>query len=517
MHTFAQKQNQPQKRASAGLARSNTVTPAPNHREHPILHLQRAIETDLTGAASPRFGHDFSRIPIHPPAAGALQTKAAIEKPGEEYKQEADSISEEVMRIPEPRLQPACACGGGCPRCQSEKATHEHVQTDRLQPNDTGKMVAPPIVHAVLHSSGQPLTPAAREFMEARFGYDFSRVRVHSNDEAANAARAVQARAYTSGHHIVFGAGQYQPLTSEGKLLLAHELTHVVQQDGGATEVAYRRPDESPPNSSAAPRGGSGATERLLAIIADIQRVQANVSRSPGDARTDQGSKSESQEYAEKLTGFIEQLRAVAKGNDEKLKMSVLAAFSSEGIQKAEARKAEEDSKVREQRSESLAAKSLEVSHPRDAAEIEADRIAQAVVHGPHATVTQTAPRGLVSRQGMAEALAGAGGLILTTEAESLPFTSWNPPGWVALGVATVVAAALLGTAVYMASNVADTGIMEEVQQLITAAAAAGAALTICAALAQLMAAAKRAGDSKRVLRIKATEKAKGCRHSSFS
>lgn len=75
----------------------------------------------------------------------------------------------------------------------------------------------------------------------------------------------------------------------------------------------------------------------------------------------------------------------------------------------------------------------------------------------------------------------------------------------------------VLGAAVSMASNVADTGVMEEVQKLVDAAKAAGTALTVCAALAQLLAAAKRAGDSKLVQKIKATEKAKGCRHSSFS
>jgi hypothetical protein len=122
-----------------------------------------------------------------------------------------------------------------------------------------------------------------------------------------------------------------------------------------------------------------------------------------------------------------------------------------------------------------------------------------------------------VNRQ--AEALAAAGATILTLEAESLPATSWNPPGWVVLGVATVVAAALIGTAVLMArpGNVADTGILEEAQRLIQAAIAAGTALTMCEALAQLMAAAERARDTSRIQRIKATQKAKGCRHSRHS
>ena len=347
--------------------------------------------------------------------------------------------------------------------------------------------------------------------MEPRFGHNFGNVRVHTDARAVESARAVNAQAFTVGRDIVFGDGQYQPSTSEGKLLLAHELTHVVQQQSGGADVAHRQAEESPTSPSAAPQGESGTTERLLAIIADIERVQAKASQSPGDEGTGEGDKTESQKNAEPITDFLERLRAVANGNNEELKLSVLAAFSSEGI-----RQAESETEVREQSSESVAAKSFQVSHPQDAAEIEADRVAQAVVHGTHATVTQTTTDSSVNRQ-TAEALAGAGAFILATEAESLPVTSWNPPRWVVLGVATVVAAALIGTAVYMDSNVADTGIMGEVQGLIEAAKAAGRALTICEALAQLMAAAKRAGDSARVNKIKATEKANGCRHSSYS
>ncbi|MEZ4734073.1 MAG: DUF4157 domain-containing protein [Caldilineaceae bacterium] len=81
-------------------------------------------------------------------------------------------------------------------------------------------------------SGGQPLPTAARAFFEARFGHDFSRVRVHTDGRAAAAAHAVNALAYTIGHHITFGPGQYQPQSSNGRRLLAHELTHVVQQMG---------------------------------------------------------------------------------------------------------------------------------------------------------------------------------------------------------------------------------------------------------------------------------------------
>gem|GEM_PF-5737962 len=88
----------------------------------------------------------------------------------------------------------------------------------------------PAVVHEVLRSSGQPLDSKVRVPMEARFGHDFSRVRVHDGAKAAESARAINARAYTAGHEIVFAAGAFAPGRDAGERLLAHELTHVVQQ-----------------------------------------------------------------------------------------------------------------------------------------------------------------------------------------------------------------------------------------------------------------------------------------------
>src|SRR5512146_1332002 len=88
----------------------------------------------------------------------------------------------------------------------------------------------PGIVHEVLRSPGQPLGPAERAYMEPRFGQDFSQVRVHTDEKAAASALSVNALAYTVGREIVFAAGQYLPATAAGRRLLAHELTHVVQQ-----------------------------------------------------------------------------------------------------------------------------------------------------------------------------------------------------------------------------------------------------------------------------------------------
>lgn len=131
-------------------------------------------------------------------------------------------------------LQRKCACGGTpgldgeCAECRKKQPALHRRSDGRAGPN-----VVPSIVHEALRSPGQPLDPAARAFMEPRFGHDFSRVRVHTDAQAAESAWAVNARAYTAGHDVVFGGGQYAAGTTAGRRLLAHELTHVVQQSDG--------------------------------------------------------------------------------------------------------------------------------------------------------------------------------------------------------------------------------------------------------------------------------------------
>lgn len=128
-------------------------------------------------------------------------------------------------------IQRACACGrhsgggGECAECRKKQ-----LGLQRQAVSEAGSCIAPPIVQEALHSPGQPLDPATRTFMEARFDYDLSKVRVHTDSTAAESARAVNALAYTAGCDIVFGTGQYAPHTNMGGRLVAHELTHVVQQ-----------------------------------------------------------------------------------------------------------------------------------------------------------------------------------------------------------------------------------------------------------------------------------------------
>ena len=111
-----------------------------------------------------------------------------------------------------------------------EKLTLHRSSADQAEPD-----TVPPIVHEVLRSSGQPLGSETRTFMEARLGHDFSKVRVHTDTKAAESARAVNALAYTAGRNIVFHAGHYVPGTTTGRKLLAHELTHVMQQQEGVS------------------------------------------------------------------------------------------------------------------------------------------------------------------------------------------------------------------------------------------------------------------------------------------
>jgi len=110
----------------------------------------------------------------------------------------------------------------------------------------TAASSAPAPLHAdvedVLATAGRPLDPGTREFMEARFGFDFSQVRIHDDSRAAETAARIDAAAFTVGRHVAFGAGRYAPSTSEGRRLLAHELAHSVQQHGATANAPALAP-----------------------------------------------------------------------------------------------------------------------------------------------------------------------------------------------------------------------------------------------------------------------------------
>jgi Domain of unknown function (DUF4157) len=145
-------------------------------------------------------------------------------------------------------LRRKCFCEGSGQPCEDCK----QKQGNRVlrKPSKEAKPIeAPPIVHEVLGSRGRPLDPATRTFFEPRFGTDFSNVQIHTEPDAARSAAAVNALAYTVGNHIVFASGKYSPSAHDGQSLLAHELSHVVQQSNGAVlhrdPVLRRAPDLS--------------------------------------------------------------------------------------------------------------------------------------------------------------------------------------------------------------------------------------------------------------------------------
>jgi len=252
MHTFAPKQkiSHPTKSDRSKIQGRGFV--AQNHAVSFILHLQRTIgnhavqrllqsNAEEFAAHSPtnasgHFTRDFSRLPLHAYPPTNVQPKLEVNVPGDKYEQEADRVAEQVMRMSDNKLQRACACGGGCPRCQEEYSSHPHVQTMGVHSHGIQKAEVPPEVNEVLRSPGQALDVGTRNFMGPRFGQDFSQVRVHTDAKAARSVRAINALAYTAGRDIVFGAGK-----SPGRdALTAHELTHVLQQTGHNGPAAVR-------------------------------------------------------------------------------------------------------------------------------------------------------------------------------------------------------------------------------------------------------------------------------------
>ena len=171
-------------------------------------------------------------------------------------------------------LQRKCDCGqhtvagDECNECANSKMT---LQRKSAGVTDLGEI--PPIVHEQLRSSGQPLETGTRALMESRFGHDFSGVRVHTDSGAAQSARSVNAMAFTVGSNVVFGAGRFTPGTSEGQRLLAHELTHVIQQS--------TKTDSQNSGLAIAPPGGPAEQE---ADEAAESVVKGGPMRGPGNS-----------------------------------------------------------------------------------------------------------------------------------------------------------------------------------------------------------------------------------------
>jgi Domain of unknown function (DUF4157) len=226
-----------------------------------------------------------------------IQPKLKVSEPGDIYEQEADRVAEKVMNMPSiPFFYPAArpventSEGEGldkkCTAC--EMKGHEKIEISRKPSHastlDASHQVSNEI-NTFLSGPGSSLDANTKEFMESRFGYDLSNVRIHTEAVAAKSAESVNAFAYTVGNDIAFGEGQYHPDTIEGRRLLAHELTHVAQQsqllryrtassssrngnDGeghlsqnhanGLAKAYIQKPNSTPTQIARAPKPGSG-------------------------------------------------------------------------------------------------------------------------------------------------------------------------------------------------------------------------------------------------------------------
>ena len=192
-----------------------------SHAPAPDWQRQPAKPESTASAAPPRVQ---AKAAAHGCACGgdcprckqkqALQTHLSVSQPGDRYEQEADRVAAQVMS------------NGGSAQAQSAP-----VQIQRLAGEGASQAV-PASVDQALAGSSTPLAPSVRHSMEQRFGHSFADVNVHLDGQAQQSARDIGAEAYTVGRDLVFAAGKYAPDTYAGQHLLAHELTHVLQQTG---------------------------------------------------------------------------------------------------------------------------------------------------------------------------------------------------------------------------------------------------------------------------------------------
>jgi hypothetical protein len=261
----------------AEAALGHDFSRVPLHAEVPV---QRTPSCSLSPTRSPFGGACLAcSVPV--------QAKLKIGQPDDKYEREADQVADMVMSMPEPRVQrqvgpeeeeedetvqtkpltaqitplvqrqpepeeeeeeePIQAKLEDGAQLQRQEEELEEEEEEPIQTKQVGGQT-PQVssnLEAQIHSlrgGGQPLPESARALFEPRLGYSFSQVRVHSNQSADKAARAINARAFTSGRDIWFASGRYSSDTSSGRHLLAHELVHMVQQTRGFAQSSIGSP-----------------------------------------------------------------------------------------------------------------------------------------------------------------------------------------------------------------------------------------------------------------------------------
>jgi len=229
------------------------IKTATNSNQDFILHFQRTIGNQaLQRLMHSNIKFDFAKLPT--------QSKLKISQPGDTYEQEADTVAQQVMRISESNhigLEEAnkeerISCK--CLSCEMKKGGGggEKVKISRKPSTVFGfetSNKATNKINDVLSSHGAPLNNDTKKFMESRFGYDFSNVRIHTDAQAVESAQSLNSLAYTVENDIVFSSGTYMHGTIRGRQLLAHELAHVVQQQKLDKSVLLLQRQPNNPNA----------------------------------------------------------------------------------------------------------------------------------------------------------------------------------------------------------------------------------------------------------------------------
>jgi hypothetical protein len=367
----------------------------------------------------------------------AVHTKLAVSAPGDEYEREANRVADHVMQVPDPDLEPQppagrTVCEGGCPVAEDDARFRQEADMGIAASPAPVAAEMPPVVADALRSPGQSLDAGTRAFFEPRFGHDFSRVRVHTDAKAAESARTANALAYTVGRHVIFGAGQYAPGTSDGKKLLAHELAHVVQQQATPRiiqrEIAPGQPSSAPAN-----------TDDIDSQIALVQRAMEELRTR--EAEDDSG---EIITHIKNLQTALTEMQRIKASGTSTERAQISNYFASVAPQGSGSTNAP----LMLQRQERTTATNDDPLE-REANDF-SDYISGSSPHKPGMKPLfsrATGTRQRIQRQGWEEALIGGG-------------IAAGPPGWVILAAAAVVVA--IGVGVYVATRPKTREVAEE-------------------------------------------------------
>ena len=199
---------------------------SPDVRE---IRTQRAVQSRRVESTSNNdLWHKFATNVSPVTGFSGIQCKTDISSSDDYHEKEADLAARQVVADSDHRLPAITPLGGSITAQRMCTECEEELQRKAL--DEEKDSAAATITTDVPSTGGQPMSPSLRDYFEPRFNQDFSQIRLHTDQKAAASAADINARAYTRGPNIVFGQGEYQPASTSGRYLLAHQLTHSIQQ-----------------------------------------------------------------------------------------------------------------------------------------------------------------------------------------------------------------------------------------------------------------------------------------------